>query len=62
MKTFEVCVVSKEYRTVHVQAEDEGEAKDKVWDDIESILNGKAEDYDTDLYIESESSDAASYT
>jgi hypothetical protein len=52
MKTYEICVVSKEYRYVEVQAEDESDAKDKAWDQIESVLNRKPEDFDTELYVE----------
>lgn len=52
MKTFEICVVSKEYRTIHVEAETEEDAKDKAWDSLENILNIKAEDYDTEIYVE----------
>ena len=52
MKTFEVTVVSKEYRTIEVQAETEEDAKDQVWEDIDNILNWKPIDYDTDLYVE----------
>ncbi len=58
MKTFEVCVVSKEYRTVHVQAEDEEQARDITWD---LLTNGTEElpvvgqvDVETDLYVEGE--------
>ena len=48
-----ICVVSKEYRYVEIEAESQQEAVDKAWGDIESILNRKAEDYDTDLYVDS---------
>lgn len=54
MKTYEVCVVSKEYRWVNVDADDEVAAKDAVWSGIENILNRKPEDYDTEVYIEAE--------
>jgi hypothetical protein len=54
MKKYEICVVSKEYRYVEVEAEDEFDAKDKAWDQIENVLNRKPEDYDTELYVEGE--------
>lgn len=54
MKKYEVCVVSKEYRWVTVDADDDIAAKDAVWAGIENILNRKPEDYDTDVYIEAE--------
>ena len=31
MKRYEICIVSKEYRWVDVEAEDEVTAQDKVW-------------------------------
>ena len=49
---FTICVVSKEYRYVEVEAENQEEAIDKAWDGIENILNGKAEDYDTEMFVE----------
>lgn len=52
MKKYSVCVVSKEYRWVEVEAEDETGAQDQVWVGIESILNRKPEDYDTELFVE----------
>ena len=56
MKTYEVIVVTKEYRTLEVEAENETEAKDKVWD---KVIDGyttttKAYDYETDVYVERE--------
>ena len=51
-KKYEICVVSKEYRYVDILADSEEEAKDQVWDQIETILNQKPQDYDTDLYVE----------
>ena len=54
MKKYEICVVSKEYRYVTVEAETEEEAKDMVWDKIVCGFTGdtKPEDTDTDLYVE----------
>ena len=48
-----ICVVSKEYRYVEIEAESKEDAIDKAWDDIENIMNRKAVDYDTDLYVDS---------
>ena len=48
-----ICVVSKEYRYVEVEADSQEDAVDKAWDDIENIMNRKAVDYDTDLYVDS---------
>ena len=54
MPKYEICIVSKEYRYIEVEAEDESEAKDKAWDKVACgyTCNVKAEDYDTELYIE----------
>jgi hypothetical protein len=56
MKTYEVCIVSKEYRWVHIEAESESEAIDKAWDKVACGYTGdvKAEDYDTEVYLEGE--------
>ena len=48
-----ICVVSKEYRYVEIEADSQEDAIDKAWDDIENIMNRKAVDYDTDLYVDS---------
>ena len=48
-----ICVVSKEYRYVEIEADSQEDAVDKAWDDIENIMNRKAVDYDTDLYVDS---------
>ena len=53
MKRYTVCVVEHAYRYVEVEAEDETDARDKVWADIENILNKKADDYDTDVVVDS---------
>jgi hypothetical protein len=52
MKTYDVVVLSKEYRTVQIDAESEEEAREKAFDNLDNILNRKAEDYDTDVYVE----------
>ena len=49
---YEICIVSKEYRWIEVEASDESEASDAAWGQIESVLNRKPEDYDTELFIE----------
>lgn len=54
LKTYELCIVTKEYRYITVGAENESDALDQAWAAIESILNRKAEDYDTDIYVEGE--------
>jgi hypothetical protein len=52
MNTYDVVVLSKEYRTVQIDAENEEEAREKAFDTLDNILNRKAEDYDTDVYVE----------
>lgn len=56
MKTFEICIVSKEYRWVEIEAEDSEAAKDQVWVMIGNgyTCDTKAEDYDTELFVEGE--------
>jgi len=56
MPKYEICVVSKEYRYVTVEAETEEDAKDMVWDKIAYGFTGdtKPEDTDTELYLERE--------
>jgi hypothetical protein len=54
MKRYEICVVSKEYRYVEVEADDEEDARVKAWEQVESVLNRKPADYDTELYVEGE--------
>ena len=54
VKTFEFCIVSKEYRTVTVSAKDEEEGRAKVWDMMDTMLKVKAEDCETDVYLEGE--------
>ena len=56
MKKFEVCIVSKEYRWIEVEANDEAEATDKAWDKVACGYTGdvKPEDTDTDIYVEGE--------
>ena len=56
MKRWEVVIVSKEYRTVEVAADNESEAMDRAWELVaDGITTHKdAEDFDTDIYVESE--------
>lgn len=54
MKTFQVLVVTREYRTVYVEAESAVGAEDKAWADLDNILNTKSEDYYTELFVEGE--------
>jgi hypothetical protein len=50
---YEICVVSKEYRYLIVEAENESEAKDMAWDRVSSgfTCDTKAQDYDTEVYF-----------
>lgn len=52
MNTYDVVVVTKEYRTVQIDAENEEEAREKAWDTFENILNLKPDDFDSDVYVE----------
>jgi hypothetical protein len=56
MKRFEVCVLYKEYRWLEIEAEDEEQAKEAVWDRVACGFTGdvKADDVDTEIYIERE--------
>jgi hypothetical protein len=62
MKKFEICIVSKEYRWLEIEAETPEDARDKAWGQLDNALNCKPEDYDTELFIEGQFEDAASYT
>ena len=54
MPKYEICIVSKEYRYLTVEAEDEVAAKDLAWDKIACgyTCDTKAVDYDTELFLE----------
>ena len=54
MKTYELCIVSKEYRYIKVEAENENDAIDQAWAGIENTLNKKANAYYTDIHLEGE--------
>jgi hypothetical protein len=60
MKKFEVCIVSKEYRWVEIEAEDDVQAIELAWDKVACGFTGdvKANDYDTEVYLEGEVDDA----
>lgn len=52
MNKYEICVVTKEYRYVELVAEDDVEAIDKAWLQVENMLNHKPADFDTEVYVE----------
>lgn len=54
MPKYEVCIVSKEYRWIEVDAPDESKAKEITWDMVACGFTGdtKAHDYDTEVYVE----------
>jgi hypothetical protein len=56
MNRYEICIVSKEYRYITVEAEDEVGARDKAWDKVACgyTCDVKAEDYDTEIFVERE--------
>jgi len=56
IKTYELCVVTKDYRYIKVEAESEQDAIDKGWDEVASgfIYETEATDHDTDIYLEGE--------
>jgi len=56
MKTYELCVVSKEYRYMEVEAESEQDAIDLAWVRIGNgfVTDTEAVDFDTDVYLERE--------
>jgi len=54
LKKYEICVVSKEYRWLEVEAETEEDAREKAWDKIVCGFTGdtKPEDTETEIYVE----------
>ena len=53
MPKYEICIVSKEYRYIHVEAKDDHSAHELVWDHLgEHIANNTATHYDTELFTE----------
>jgi len=51
---YEVCIVSKEYRWIEIDALDQNDAVDKAWRELKSglIWNIKPQDSETDVYVE----------
>jgi len=51
---YEVCIVSKEYRWIEIDALDQNDAVDKTWRELKSglVWNIKPQDSDTDVYVE----------
>jgi hypothetical protein len=64
MKKYEICVVSKEYRYVEVEAEDEIQAREKVWQDLldADFFDTKPQGYDTEVFTECEIHNTAAHT
>lgn len=52
MPKYEYVVVTKQYRTVVLEAESIQDGIDAVWDDIDNILNSEVYDCDTDVCYE----------
>ena len=54
LKKYEICVVSKEYRWLEVEAETEVDAREKAWDKVACGFTGdtKPEDTETEIYVE----------
>jgi uncharacterized membrane protein len=52
MAFYTVCLVSKEYRYVTVEADSDVEAEEMVIRDIDNVMNRKASDYDTEIFVE----------
>lgn len=59
MKTYELCIVSKEYRYIKVEAENENDAIDQAWGKVAAgfTCDTKVQGYDTDIYLESNERD-----
>lgn len=51
---YEVCIVSKEYRWIEIEAMDQSDAIDKAWVKVENgfTCDTKPQDSDTDIYVE----------
>ena len=54
MPKYEICMVSKEYRWVEIEAESEDDAIGKAWDMVFCGYTGdtKAQDNETEIYVE----------
>jgi len=56
MPKYQICLLSKEYRYIEIEADNEDKAKDKAWDKVACgyTCDTKAEDYDTEVFVEHE--------
>ena len=58
MKKYEVCVVSREYRTVHIDAENEELAEEEVWnllaDGLDTLKVQGEIGLETEVYVQGE--------
>jgi hypothetical protein len=54
MPVYEFVVVTKQYRTVAIEAESVNDGYDKIGDDFNSILQTEPFDNDSDVYFERE--------
>ena len=53
MPKYEICIVSKEYRYVQVEANDDQSAHEMIWDRLgEYIANTTATEHHTELFTE----------
>lgn len=54
MPKYEICMVSKHYRWIEVEADCQSDAIDKAWDRIFDgyIEDNEAQDSETDIYCE----------
>ena len=57
MPKYEYVVVTKQYRTVIIEAESIQDGIDAVWDDVDNIYNNNVYDCDTDVLYEREVGD-----
>ena len=56
MPKYEICIVSREYRYVEIEAANASDAMDTAWGMVADgyTTTTKAQDYDTDIYNEGE--------
>lgn len=58
MKKYEICVVSREYRTVHIDAENEELAEEEVWnllaDGLDTLKVQGEIGLETEVYVQGE--------
>jgi hypothetical protein len=55
MNKYTICVVDRAYRYIEVEAKDGADARNKAWQDLESILRKDPDEIDTDIIIEGQS-------